>query len=298
MEIGVIGMGKMGYSLALNVRDNHHRVLVYSSTPAKISSLEKESIWGTNDLELLAQAFEGRKVFWLMVPAGEAVDKVIAQLMPYMEKGDIIVDGGNSHYRDTVRRAQALRELGMKYVDAGISGGPAGARKGACMMIGADSETFAYLEPVFRDICVPQGYRRMGENGSGHYVKMIHNGIEYGMLQAIAEGFEIMHHAPYDLDFQEIAHVWNNGAVIRGWLMELTEAVFAADPKLDSIKGVIESSGTGLWTVEEALDKKVPVPVIAQSLFSRYRSLQEDTFSGKLIAGLRQQFGGHKVEKL
>ena len=297
MEIGMVGLGKMGYPLALNMKDHGHRVVAYSRSAEKASGFTADGLEGTADLAGFSRFLRNPRLIWLMVPAGEPVDKIIEQLVPLLERGDIIVDGGNSHYRDSVRRASELQERGIKYVDAGISGGPSGARSGACMMIGADQETFDYLEPLFKDLSLKNGCLRVGPSGAGHYVKMVHNGIEYGMMQAIAEGFELMASGPYELDYQALAELWNNGSVIRSWLIELTANIFAGDPQLEQIKGVAGSSGTGRWTVEEALAMKVPVPVIAQALFARYHSEQEESFSAKLIAGLRREFGGHDIEK-
>lgn len=297
MRIGLIGLGKMGYNLALNLRDRGHEVIAYNRSAEKIQTIEKEQIQGAYSIDALTETLEKRRVIWLMVPSGPTVDDLIDSLVPRLEKGDILIDGGNSNYRDTLRRYERLLKEGIDYVDVGTSGGIEGARNGACMMIGASEENFAYLEPIFRDVCVEKGYAHVGKNGTGHYVKMIHNGIEYGMMQAIGEGFEILEKSDFQLDYGQIAQVWNHGSVIRGWLMELTEKVFSEDPNLEQLKGIIHSSGEGLWTVEEALRLKVPAPVITDSLFVRYRSAQQDTFSGKLLAGLRYQFGGHSFEK-
>lgn len=297
MEIGLVGLGKMGHALALNMLDYGHKVIAYSRSAEKAAALTADGLTGTADLKEFTAFFSGRKIIWLLVPAGRPVDLMIDQLIPYLHEQDIIVDGGNSHYRDSVRRAAALKDKGLAFVDAGISGGPSGARTGACMMVGAEEDTYAFLEPLFKDLCLEDGCLRVGENGAGHYVKMVHNGIEYGMLQALAEGFELLDSGPYKFDYQAVAGLWNNGSVIRGWLVELAAQLFSADPKLDKLKGVIGSSGTGLWTVEEALARRVPVPVIAQALFARYRSEQENTFSARFIAGLRREFGGHDIEK-
>ncbi|MEW9121798.1 MAG: phosphogluconate dehydrogenase (NAD(+)-dependent, decarboxylating) [Thermotaleaceae bacterium] len=297
LKIGLIGLGKMGYNLALNLRDRGHEVIAYNRSAEKIQTIEKEQIQGAYSIDALTETLEKRRAIWLMVPSGPTVDDLIDSLVPRLEKGDILIDGGNSNYRDTLRRYERLLKAGIDYVDVGTSGGIEGARNGACMMIGASEENFAYLEPIFRDVCVEKGYAHVGKNGTGHYVKMIHNGIEYGMMQAIGEGFEILEKSDFQLDYGQIAQVWNHGSVIRGWLMELTEKVFSEDPNLEQLKGTVHSSGEGLWTVEEALRLKVPAPVITDSLFVRYRSEQQDTFSGKLLAGLRYQFGGHSFEK-
>ncbi len=297
MEIALIGLGKMGYPLALNMKDHGHRVVAFSRSPEKAAALADEGLEGTDNLEELCAALSGRRLIWLMVPAGKAVDNMIARLLPLLNEGDIIVDGGNSHYRDSIRRFSELQQKKIDYVDAGISGGPSGARNGACIMVGAEESTYNYLESLFSDLCLEGGCLRVGGAGAGHYVKMVHNGIEYGMMQAIAEGFELMDSSPYEINFHELSKLWNRGSVIRSWLIELTAKVFAEDPKLEKIKGIIGSSGTGLWTVEEALLRKVPLPVITQALFARYRSEQDNVFSARLAAGLRREFGGHQVEK-
>jgi 6-phosphogluconate dehydrogenase len=297
MKIGLVGLGRMGYNLALNARDHGHSVVVYNRTLEKVKEAEKEGLIGAYSLEELVEKLEGRRVIWLMVPAGALLDEMINKLVPLLNKHDIIIDGGNSNYKDTLRRYSELKEKGIDFVDIGTSGGIEGARYGACTMIGAEDEVFAYLEPFVKDISVENGYLHTGRSGSGHFVKMVHNGVEYGMMAAIGEGFEILEKSQFDLDYEKVARVWNNGSVIRGWLMELMENAFRKDPNLDKIKGVMYSSGEGLWTVQEALDLKVPATVITQSLLMRYRSEQEDTFTGKAVAALRNEFGGHATKK-
>ncbi|WP_029688379.1 phosphogluconate dehydrogenase (NAD(+)-dependent, decarboxylating) [Thermoanaerobacter sp. A7A] len=297
MKVGLIGLGRMGFNLALNMRDHGHEVVAYNRSPEKIKEAEKEGIKGAYTIEDLVKNLERRRMIWLMLPAGDPVDEMIEKLVPLLEEHDIIIDGGNSYYKDTLRRYEMLKEKEIDFVDVGTSGGIEGARHGACTMIGAEDDVFKYIEPLIRDIGAENGYLHTGKNGSGHFAKMVHNGIEYGMMQAIGEGFEVLEKSQFDFDLKEVARVWSHGSVIRGWLMELMEKAFEKDPKLSEIKGVMHSSGEGLWTVEEALNLKVPVPVIAQSLFMRYRSEQEDTFAGKVVAALRNEFGGHAVEK-
>lgn len=297
MDIGLIGLGKMGYNLALNMIGKGHRVIAYSRSETKAEALKADGLEATADPAFLAGALGKKKIIWLMVPAGEPVDQMIALYKPHLTAGDIIIDGGNSHYRDSIRRSESLKEQGIEYVDAGISGGPEGALHNPCMMIGTAAETYAYLEALFLDLCTDGGCLRVGGPGAGHYVKMVHNGIEYGMMQAIAEGFELLDQGPYEVDYPALARLWNNGSVIRSWLIELTGQLFSEDPGLANIGPVIGSSGTGLWTVEEALQQKTPLPVITSALFTRYRSEQENSFSARLVAGLRYQFGGHEVEK-
>lgn len=298
MQLGLFGLGRMGLNLALNMKDHGHKVVVYNRTPGKVTIAEKEGLRGAYSLEELTSKLEdGRKVIWLMLPAGSPVDDAIEALIPLLHEHDIIIDGGNSNYKDTLRRYKRLQENFIDFVDVGTSGGMEGARNGACCMVGAEKNVFIYLEQLFQDICVEKGYLHTGAVGTGHFVKMVHNGIEYGMMQSMGEGFEILEQSQFDLKMEEIARVWNNGSVIRGWLMELMEKAFKKDPVLSEIKGLMHSSGEGLWTVQEALELQVPAHVITSSLFIRYRSQQEDTFSGKVVAALRNEFGGHAVEK-
>ncbi|WP_142828466.1 phosphogluconate dehydrogenase (NAD(+)-dependent, decarboxylating) [Planococcus soli] len=293
MEIGIIGLGKMGLNLALNLVDHNHKVVGYDSHAA----IEENGFSQVSSIEEMVKELTAPRTFWLMVPAGEITESVIAQLMPLLEKGDSIIDGGNSNYKDTVRRAATLKEQGIYFFDCGTSGGTAGARHGICSMIGGDAEKFKTIEPLLKDISVEDGYLYTGEAGSGHFLKMIHNGIEYGMMQSIAEGFDILNKSQFDFDYEKVADVWNNGSIISSYLMEMTKNAFSKDAKLDSIKGVMNSSGEGKWTVETALDLNVPAPVITLSLMMRYRSLEDDTFAGKVVAAQRNEFGGHAVEK-
>lgn len=297
MEIGLIGLGRMGYNLALNMRDKGHKPVVYNRTVDKVKEAETEGLVGAYSLEDLVQKLSRRRVIWLMIPAGQVVDDMIEKLLPLLDKDDIIIDGGNSNYKDTLRRYEYLKERGIAFADVGTSGGIDGARNGACTMAGADEDVITVIEGLLKDISVENGYLHCGRVGSGHYTKMVHNGVEYGMMQAIGEGFEILEKSQFDLDLEKVAKVWNNGSVVRSWLMELAESAFNKDAKLDSIKGVMYSSGEGLWTVQEALELKVPAAVITQSLLMRYRSEQEDTFTGKVVAALRNEFGGHAVAK-
>lgn len=297
MTIGLIGLGRMGFNLALNMRDNGHKVICFNRSKEKVEQAIKEGLEGVFSIEDLLNKLESRKVIWLMLPAGEIIDTMIKTLVPSLNKGDIIIDGGNSNYKDTLRRYEELKLQGIDFVDVGTSGGIDGARNGACTMIGAEDSVFAYIEELVRDISVENGYLHCGKNGSGHFVKMVHNGVEYGMMAAIGEGFEILQKSRFDFNFEEVARVWNNGSVVRGWLMELAQNAFKKDSNLDKIKGVMYSSGEGLWTVQEALELKVPATVITESLMMRYRSEQEDTFTGKVVAALRNEFGGHAVKE-
>lgn len=297
MQLGLIGLGKMGWNLALNCISKGHEVVVYDIDEVVRTQATENNFTVAASLPDLAARLKGRRVIWLMIPAGSPVDSVLAQLKPLLQNDDIIIEGGNSHYKDSVRRATELAQAGIHLLDCGTSGGISGALNGICAMIGGNRQVFGYCEPLFQDISVPNGYLYCGESGSGHFVKMVHNGIEYGMMQSIAEGFEVLQQSGYEFSYESIAKLWNNGSVIRGWLMELVQQVFTKDPDLESIKGIMRSSGEGKWMVETALEKNISTPVIALSLLMRYRSLQEDTFSGKLVASLRNEFGGHSVTK-
>jgi 6-phosphogluconate dehydrogenase len=232
-----------------------------------------------------------------MVPSGDPVDQTIEQLRPNLAKGDVIIDGGNSNYKDSIRRAEQLKQQGFHFVDAGTSGGIWGLQVGYCMMVGGDKEIVERLVPIFKTLAPKDGYLHAGPSGAGHFVKMIHNGVEYGMMQAYGEGFELLNASQFDLDLGKIAHLWNQGSVVRSWLLELCESAFAKDPRLASIKGYVEDSGEGRWTVEEAIDRNVPLPVLTLSLFARFASRQDDSFAAKVTAALRNEFGGHAVKK-
>ncbi len=298
MHIGFVGLGKMGFNLVLNLLRHKHTVTGYDLNTELVNEIKTEGAGGVNTLAELFQTVPAPRTIWLMIPAGPLVDKVIDQLHEAgLSAGDTVIDGGNSHYKDSIRRHDALKEKGIGFVDCGTSGGTSGALDGACTMVGGDPEVMEPLHQVFTDISVPNGYLYTGPAGSGHFTKMVHNGVEYGMMQAIAEGFEVLEKSPFPYDFEAVAKNWNNGSVVRSWLMELTENAFAKDPKLESIRGIMQSSGEGKWTLETALDLGVPTPIIALSLLMRYRSQQDDTFSGKVVAALRNEFGGHAVVK-
>ncbi|OGX79617.1 6-phosphogluconate dehydrogenase (decarboxylating) [Exiguobacterium sp. SH31] len=293
MKIGLIGLGKMGYNLALNLSDHGHTVI---GTDA--SSVEATTAFEiVPTLKDVVDKLEAPRVVWAMVPAGEITETVLTELFERLEPGDIVIDGGNSNYKLSVARAEQFAEKNISFFDCGTSGGTDGARNGACTMVGGDAKAWPTIEPIFKDLSVENGYLYTGPAGSGHFLKMIHNGIEYGMMQAIAEGFDILEKSPFDYDYEQVARVWNHGSVVRSWLMELTENAFKKDAKLDEIRGVMHSSGEGKWTVETALELQAAAPVIAMSLMMRYRSLEDDTFSGKVVAALRNEFGGHAVVK-
>lgn len=298
MKIGFIGLGKMGYNMVLNLLRHQHEIVGYDLNETLVNELKEKGAGGVTTLPALFEQLPSPRVLWLMIPAGPLVDKVIDQLLEAgLQAGDTVIDGGNSHYKDSARRAAMLKEKQIGFVDCGTSGGMAGALNGACTMVGGDREVVEKVEQLFQDMSVEDGYLYTGPAGSGHFTKMVHNGIEYGMMQSIAEGFEVLEKSQFSYDFAAVAKMWNHGSVIRSWLMELTEDGFAKDAKLDNIKGKMFSSGEGKWTLEAALDLGVPTPVIALSLIMRYRSLQDDSFAGKVVASLRNEFGGHAVEK-
>lgn len=297
MKLGVIGLGKMGKNIALNLNSKGHAITVYDKDSSSYPELKELGIVPVDSLEQFLHQLTSPRVIWLMVPAGSVIDEIIDTMFPFLKKGDTVIDGGNSFYKDSVRRYEKLSSHGVYFIDVGTSGGITGALNGACTMIGGDKEAFQKIEPIFKDASVESGYLYAGPSGSGHFLKMVHNGIEYGMMQSIAEGFELLDKSQYDYNLKEVARVWNHGSVIRGWLMELMESAFSKEPKLESVKGIMHSSGEGKWTVETALDLQASAPVIALSLFMRYRSLEEDHFAGKVVAALRNEFGGHAVER-
>ncbi|WP_026583168.1 phosphogluconate dehydrogenase (NAD(+)-dependent, decarboxylating) [Bacillus sp. J33] len=295
MKVGLIGLGKMGLNIGKNLIDHKHDVVAFDLHTSAVEEMKNYGADGVSNLQDLVQRLEKPRVLWLMIPHS-VVDSVLGELTPLLREGDIVIEAGNSHYKESIRRYNLLKEKGIQFMDVGTSGGMEGARNGACYMIGGDRETWNIVESIFRDTAAENGYLYAGQAGSGHFLKMVHNGIEYGMMAAIGEGFEVLEKSSFEFDYEEVARVWNHGSVIRSWLMELTENAFSKDAKLDGIKGVMHSSGEGKWTVETALDLQAATPVIAMSLLMRYRSLDNDTFTGKVVSALRNEFGGHAVE--
>jgi 6-phosphogluconate dehydrogenase len=297
MQLAMIGLGRMGGNMVQRLLQGGHQAVVFDRSADAVKAHVAKGAKSAKDLADLAAQLSAPRVVWLMVPAGAAVESTIDQLLPGLSQGDIIIDGGNSNYKDSVRRAARLKGKGIEFIDAGTSGGIWGLAIGYCLMIGASPEAFKQCEPIFRTLAPPDGYAHVGPPGSGHYVKMIHNGIEYGMLQAYAEGYEILHASKdFKLDLHQISAVWNRGSVVRSWLNELAERAFAKDADLAALKGYVEDSGEGRWTVQEAIDLDVPAPVITLSLLTRFRSRQSDSFGAKVIAALRNEFGGHAVK--
>ncbi|MFD0620779.1 phosphogluconate dehydrogenase (NAD(+)-dependent, decarboxylating) [Paenibacillus sp. GCM10027629] len=296
MKVGLVGLGKMGLNLGQNLLDHQHEVVAFDLNTQAVEEMKSYGATGVSSLQEMVQSLDTPRIVWIMVPH-QVVDSVIEEITPLLSQGDIVIEAGNSHYKESIRRYNQLQPFGVSFMDVGTSGGMEGARHGACYMVGGDAEAWAVVEPIFRDTAVDKGYLYAGKSGSGHFLKMVHNGIEYGMMAAIGEGFEVLEKSDFDFDYEQVARVWNNGSVIRSWLIELMERAFSKDANLDEIKGIMHSSGEGKWTVETAFELQTATPVIAMSLLMRYRSLDQDTFTGKVVAALRNEFGGHAVEK-
>jgi 6-phosphogluconate dehydrogenase len=296
MRYGMIGLGRMGKNMARRLIRGGHEVVVSNRSPGPIAELEAEGAIGARSLGELLEKLESPRAIWISLPSGEVTENTLAQLAPLLARGDVVVESGNSFYKDSIRRASQFQALGIDLLDQGTSGGIWGLELGYCLMIGGARESFERLEPAFKTLAPPDGYLHTGPSGSGHFVKMVHNGIEYGMLEAYAEGFELLKASDFSaLDLQAVAHLWNQGSVVRSWLLELAEGAFEKDPALSSIRGYVEDSGEGRWTVLEAIEKNVPAPVLALSLMTRFRSRQEESFGAKVVAALRNEFGGHAV---
>jgi len=295
MQIAMIGLGRMGMNMAKRLLQGGHEVVAFNRTPAKTDQLVKEGAIGAYSLSEVVDKLSHPRVTWIMLPAGSTVDEHISQLKEMLSPDDIVIDGGNTYYKDDIRRGDLLAKRGIKFMDAGVSGGIWGLEKGYCLMIGGEKETYQYLEPIFKTLAPEKGYLFCGGVGAGHFVKMVHNGIEYGMMQAYGEGFDILEASPYgeSLDYAAVSHLWNQGSVVRSWLLELMESAFANDPNLSDIRGYVEDSGEGRWTIQQAIETGVSTPVIALSLMRRFRSQVQDSFSDKVVAALRREFGGH-----
>ncbi len=320
MQLGIIGLGRMGGNIARRLMLNGHTTVVYDRNAAFVSALSEEGATGVADLPALVAGLEKPRAVWVMLPAGAPTEDTIETLSQLLDAGDVIIDGGNTFYKDDIRRAKALSKSGLHYIDVGTSGGVWGLDRGYCMMIGGDAEVVKRLDPLFDSLApglgdIPRtrdrvaeddraerGYIHAGPAGSGHFVKMIHNGIEYGMMQAFAEGFDILktkasENLPedqrFDLNVADIAEVWRRGSVVSSWLLDLTADALASDPKLDGYSGAVADSGEGRWTIEAAMEQSVPVPVLSNSLFARFRSRQQSTYGDKLLSAMRFGFGGH-----
>jgi len=295
LKIGFIGLGRMGLRMVYRILEVHE-VVAHDIDLDAVKRAAEIGAHPAGSLRELSVKLERPRVVWMMVPAGGPVDSVIEGLAPYLEAGDILIDGGNSFYKDSQKRAKSLGSRGIQYLDVGTSGGLEGAERGASLTIGGPCEAFKKAEPLLRSIARPGAYLYCGPSGAGHYVKMVHNGVEYAMLQSLGEGFEMLNSGPYDLDLGAVARVWNNGCVIRSWMLELAGRAFAGNPRLEGLRGEVGGGETGRWMVETSMQMEVPTPVITLSLLMRYRSRQEDTFAGKVVAAIRREFGGHPVK--
>jgi 6-phosphogluconate dehydrogenase len=298
MELGMIGLGRMGLNMVKRLLQGGQEVMGYNRTAAKIKEIEQQGARGAYTLADLVAGLSRPRAIWLMLPAGPVIDEHLEQVQDLLEPDDLVIDGGNSFYRDDLRRAAALAPRGIRWLDAGVSGGIYGLEKGYCLMVGGSPEDYQRVEPVLTALAPPEGCLYCGPTGAGHFAKMVHNGIEYGMMQAYAEGFHILEASPYadSFNYARLAHLWNQGSVIRSWLLELAEKVFARDPKLISLRGMVEDSGEGRWTAQQAIDSGVAAPVITLSLMQRFISQDPDLFANRMLAALRQEFGGHKVK--
>jgi 6-phosphogluconate dehydrogenase len=297
MQLGFVGLGRMGLNMVTRLARAGHTVVAYDRSPQAVARAAAAGATGAASLEALVSTLAAPKAIWLMVPAGDATESTVNALAALLSASDIVIDGGNSNFHDDVRRAQSLAAKGIRYVDAGTSGGIWGLEEGYCLMVGGDVEVCRHLEPIFLTLAPKGGYLRVGDHGAGHFVKMIHNGIEYGLMQAYAEGFELMHASPYKLDLGAIASLWTHGSVVRSWLLDLTARALAEDHDLSTLKGYVDDSGEGRWTIQEAIERAVPLPVITAAVFTRFRSREDNPFAERLLAALRNQFGGHAVKK-
>jgi 6-phosphogluconate dehydrogenase len=297
MDVGVIGLGRMGAGIAARLLAAGHRVVAHDASAPAVAKAEAEGAVPARTIAELRDRLAPPRAVWVMVPAGEATESTIHELATLLSRGDTIIDGGNTNYKDDVRRGQELAARGLHYVDAGTSGGIWGLKVGYCLMVGGDREPVARLEPLFQSLAPANGYLHVGGIGAGHYVKMVHNGVEYAMMQAYAEGFELMAESSYGLDLPKIAALWNQGSVVRSWLLELAADALAADPRLDSLRPYVEDSGEGRWTVLDAVEKAVPAPTITAALFARFRSRRDNSFADRMLSALRNAFGGHAVRR-
>jgi len=298
LEIGIIGLGKMGLNMALNLQDSSNDVFGYDLSDKAKTKAEENNVPVKDNLQELVDSFSSdKKVIMLSLPAGEVTNSMVEEVSDLLSENDVIIDSGNAKYKNSIQNYEYLKEKNINFLDCGTSGGIDGARNGANLMVGGEPEVFNENESLFEDLATEGGYLYTGKPGSGHYLKMVHNGIEYGMMQAIGEGYDVLNSSQYDYDFEAVSELWSNGSVIRSWLIEIMAEQFADNPELSDVKGVIDASGEAKWTVEEALDLEVPVPVISSSLFVRNATKIEDSFSAKVVAKMRNGFGGHDITK-
>ena len=296
MQLGMIGLGRMGANMTTRLLRGGHSVVVFDRNPEAVKTSAAEGVTGATSLAALVGKLGAPRAVWIMVPSGKPTDDTVQQLLGLLAPGDAIVDGGNSNFRDSQARYAAAKAKGVAFIDAGTSGGIWGLANGYCLMVGGDADAVKRCEPIFLTLAPPDGYAYVGPSGAGHFSKMVHNGIEYGMLAAYGEGFEILEKSEFTYDLHQLAELWLHGSVVRSWLLELAELAFKEDPMLKDIRGYVEDSGEGRWTVQAAIDENVPAPVITMSLLSRFVSRQDESFSAKVVAALRNQFGGHAVK--
>jgi 6-phosphogluconate dehydrogenase len=297
MKLAMIGLGKMGMNMARRLMQGNHEIIAYDLSEEAVQQITAEGATGAESLQQVIKMLSAPRIVWIMLPAGKPVEDTVSQLTDLLASEDIIIDGGNTYYKDDIRRYAALKEKKIRYMDVGVSGGIWGLEVGYCMMMGGDEDVFRYLEPIFQTLAPKDGYLYCGKTGAGHFVKMVHNGIEYGLMQAYGEGFEILDASAYaeSFDYAKIAHLWNQGSVIRSWLLELAEDAFSKSAELSDVTGYVEDSGEGRWTVQQAIDTAVPAEVITLSLMRRFRSRQQYPFTERVLAALRREFGGHAV---
>jgi 6-phosphogluconate dehydrogenase len=297
MEIGFIGLGKMGLNMVTRLRQGSHRVVVYDRNAEVVQKAVAQGCVASTSLADLVSKLTPPRAAWIMVPSGQATEETVNQLAEHLQSGDVMIDGGNTRFHDDVRRAATLQPKGIQYIDAGTSGGVWGLKVGYCLMVGGDESAVKRLAPVFETLAPPSGWAHVGSHGAGHYVKMVHNGIEYSLMQSYAEGFELMAKSDYRLDLPKISHLWMHGSVVRSWLLELAADALTQDPTLSKLKGFVQDSGEGRWMIADAIEKDVPVPALTTALFTRFRSRQPESFSEKMLAALRNAFGGHAVKR-
>jgi 6-phosphogluconate dehydrogenase len=297
MQLGFVGLGKMGLNMVTRLTRGGHTIVAYDRSADAVAHAQSAGARGVASLDALVSALAPPRAVWVMVPSGDPTQATVTSLGELLASGDTIIDGGNTNFHDDVRRAQSLAARSIHYVDAGTSGGIWGLQEGYCLMVGGEADVCKRLEPLFLTLAPENGYLRVGDHGAGHYVKMIHNGIEYGLMQAYAEGFDLMHASPYKVDLSAVASLWGHGSVVRSWLLELAARALAEDGDLSALEGYVEDSGEGRWTLLEGIERSVPLPVITAALFTRFRSRENNPFSERLLAALRNQFGGHAVKK-
>jgi 6-phosphogluconate dehydrogenase len=297
MQLGFVGLGRMGLNMVTRLVRGGHQVVVYDRSVEAVARAETAGARGASSLDALVAALTTPRTVWVMVPAGDPTESTVSALADLLTPDDVIIDGGNTNFHDDVRRAQALGAKRLNYVDAGTSGGIWGLQEGYCLMVGGKADVCMRLEPIFLTLAPTDGYLHVGDHGAGHYVKMIHNGIEYGLMQAYAEGFELMHESPYNVDLGAVAALWNHGSVVRSWLLELAARALGEDRDLSDLQGYVEDSGEGRWTLHEGIERGVPLPALTAAVFTRFRSRENNPFAERLLAALRNQFGGHAVKK-